>query len=64
MTERQLLIECAPQIMELCILVKDMTQEQYNAYKTECLEDTGKKCPGALNFTKNIFRVIEWTLAM
>lgn len=64
MTERQLLVECAPQIMEMCILVKDMTPEQYNSYKAECLEDAGRTYPKVLNFTNNIFRIIEWTLAM
>ena len=64
MSERELIIECMPQITEMAILVNNMEPEQYQEYKREQLEDTARTCPKALNFISNIFKIIEHTLAM
>ena len=64
MSERQLVIECIPKITEITIVIMDMSAEQYERFKKEQLEDTARTCPKALGFIKNIFKVIEYTLAM
>lgn len=64
MSERELIIECMPQIMEMVMEIKQMTEKQYEEFKKEQLEDTARTCPKALGFIKNIFKVIEYTLAM
>ena len=64
MSERELVIECMPQITEMAMVIMDMSAEQYEEFKREQLEDTARTCPKALGFIKNIFKVIEYTLAM
>lgn len=64
MSERELVIECMPQITEMAMVITDMSAEQYEEFKREQLEDTARTCPKALGFIKNIFKVIEYTLAM
>ena len=64
MSERELVIECMPQITEMAMVIMDMSAEQYEEFKREQLEDTARTCPRALGFIKNIFKVIEYTLAM
>ena len=48
----------------MTIVIMDMSAEQYERFKKEQLEDTARTCPKALGFIKNIFKVIEYTLAM
>ena len=64
MSERELVIKCMPQITEMAMVIMDMSAEQYEEFKREQLEDTARTCPKALGFIKNIFKVIEYTLAM
>ena len=64
MSERELVIKCMPQITEMAMVITDMPAEQYEEFKREQLEDTARTCPRALGFIKNIFKVIEYTLAM
>ena len=64
MSERELVIKCMPQITEMAMVITDMSAEQYEEFKREQLEDTARTCPRALGFIKNIFKVIEYTLAM
>lgn len=64
MSERELVIKCMPQITEMTMVITDMSAEQYEEFKREQLEDTARTCPRALGFIKNIFKVIEYTLAM
>lgn len=64
MSERELVIKCMPQITEMAMVIMDMSAEQYEEFKREQLEDTARTCPRALGFIKNIFKVIEYTLAM
>lgn len=64
MSERELVIKCMPQITEMAMVIMDMSAEQYEEFKMEQLEDTARTCPKALGFIKNIFKVIEYTLAM
>lgn len=63
MTERDLVIECIPQITEMAIVVKGMSMEQYKQFKQEHLEDIKKTCPKALEFISKIYKLIEWSLA-
>ncbi len=64
MSEKDLIIKCLPQIMEMVMEIKQMTEKQYETFKQEHLEDVGRTCPRALGFIKNIFKVIEYTLTM
>ena len=64
MSERELIIKCMPKITEMAMVIMDMSAEQYEEFKREQLEDTARTCPRALGFIKNIFKVIEYTLAM
>ena len=64
MSERELIIKCMPKITEMAMVITDMSAEQYEEFKREQLEDTARTCPRALGFIKNIFKVIEYTLAM
>ena len=62
MTERELLIECIPQITEMALEIKKMTPEQYQGFKTEHLTEIEKSCPVTLGFMKKIYQIIEWSL--
>ena len=62
MTERDLMIECIPQITEMALEIKKMTPEQYQEFKKEHLNEVEKTCPIALRFMKKIYDIIEWSL--
>lgn len=64
MTERDLAIECIPQITEMAIVVKGMSVEQYTEFKQDHLDYVSQTCPKALKFISNIFKLIEWSLAV
>ena len=62
MTERELLIECIPQITEMALEIKKMTPEQYQKFKQEHLTEVERTCPVTLGFMKKIYQIIEWSL--
>ena len=62
MTERELMIECIPQITEMALEIKKMTPEQYQEFKKEHLNEVEITCPIALRFMKKIYDIIEWSL--
>lgn len=63
MTERDLVIECIPQITEMAIAVKGMSAGEYKQFKQEHLEDVKKTYPNAVRFITNIYKLIEWVLS-
>ena len=62
MTERELMIECIPQITEMALEIKKMTAEQYKEFKKEHLKEVERSYPVALRFMKKIYDIIEWSL--
>lgn len=62
MTERELMIECIPEITEMALEIKKMTPEQYQEFKKEHLTEVERSCPLALSFIKKIYQIIEWSL--
>ena len=62
MTERELMIECIPQITEMALEIKKMTPEQYQEFKQEHLTEVERSYPVALGFMKKIYQIIEWSL--
>lgn len=62
MTERELMIECIPQITEMALEIKKMTPEQYQEFKKEHLKEVERSYPVALRFMKKIYDIIEWSL--
>lgn len=62
MTERELMIECIPQITEMALEIQKMTLEQYQEFKKEHLNEVERTCPVALRFMKKIYDIIEWSL--
>ena len=62
MTERELMIECIPQITEMALEIKKMTAEQYQEFKKEPLKEVERSYPVALRFMKKIYDIIEWSL--
>jgi hypothetical protein len=62
MTERELLIECIPQITEMALEIKKMTPEQYQEFKQEYLKEVERSYPLALGFMKKIYQIIDWSL--
>lgn len=62
MTERELIIECIPQITEMALEIKKMTPEQYQEFKQEHLTEVERSYPVALGFMKKIYQIIEWSL--
>lgn len=62
MTERELMIECIPQITEMALEIKKMTAEQYQEFKKEHLKEVERSYPVALRFMKKIYDIIEWSL--
>lgn len=63
MTERELMIECIPQITEMALEIMKMTPEQYQEFKKEHLTEVARMCPVALGFIKKTLVIIEWSLA-
>jgi len=63
MSEKELVIQCIPQITEMALIIKDMTAGQYEAFKQEHLEEVSRTCPRALGFIGNIFTVIEYAIS-
>ncbi len=62
MTERELMIECIPQITEMALEIQKMTPERYLEFKQEHLAEVRESCPAALGFIKKIYDIIEWSL--
>lgn len=62
MTERELMIECIPQITEMALEIQKMTPEQYLKYKMSYLAEVKTSCPAALGFIKKIYDIIEWSM--
>ena len=62
MTERELMIECIPQITEMALEIKKMTPDQYQEFKQEHLTEVERTYPVALGFIKKIYQIIEWSL--
>ena len=63
MTERDLVIECIPQITEMAIAIQGMTVLEYEQFKREHLEEVRRTCPKAVRFITNIYKLIEWVLS-
>lgn len=63
MTERDLVIECIPQITEMAIAIQGMTVLEYEQFKQEHLEEVRRTCPKAVRFITNIYKLIEWVLS-
>lgn len=55
MTERELMIECIPQITEMALEIKKMTPDQYQEFKQEHLTEVERSYPVALGFIKKIY---------
>ena len=64
MTERDLIIECIPQITEMTLEVQKMTDMQYLDFKREYLEEVSRTCPKVLGLVKKILDIVEWCLSM
>lgn len=64
MTERQLLIECIPQITEMALEINKMSPGQYQEFKREHLQIVKKSYPAALGFMEKIYKIIEYSLAV
>ncbi len=62
MTERELMIECIPQITEMALEIQKMTPEQYQEFKQEHLKEVERTCPVVMGFMKKIYDIIEWSL--
>ncbi len=62
MTERELLIECIPQITEMALEIQKMTPEQYQEFKQEYLKEVERSYPAALGFIQKMYQIIEWSL--
>lgn len=62
MTERELMIECIPQITEMALEIKKMTPDQYLEFKQEHLTEVERTYPVALGFIKKMYQIIEWSL--
>ena len=62
MTERELMIECIPQITEMALEIKKMTPDQYQEFKQEYLTEVERTYPVALGFIKKMYQIIEWSL--
>ena len=62
MTERELMIECIPEITEMALEIKKMTPEQYQEFKQEHLTEVERSYPLALGFMKKIYQIIDWSL--
>lgn len=62
MTERELMIECIPQITEMALEIKKMTPEQYLEFKQEHLTEVERTYPASLGFIKKMYQIIEWSL--
>lgn len=66
MTERELMIECLPQITEMAtemaLEIQKMTPEQYQEFKQEHLTEVERSYPAALGFIKKMYDIIEWSL--
>lgn len=63
MSERDLVIECIPQITEMTLAVQGMTVSEYEQFKQEHLEEVKRTCPTAVRFITNIYKIIEWVLS-
>ncbi len=62
MTERELMIECIPQITEMALEIKKMTAWEYLEFKKEHLTEVERTYPVALGFIQKIYQIIEWSL--
>lgn len=62
MTERDLMIECIPQITEMALEIKKMTAWEYLEFKKEHLTEVERTYPVALGFIQKIYQIIEWSL--
>ena len=62
MTERELMIECIPQITEIALEIKKITTDQYMEFKQEHLTEVERTYPAALGFIKKMYQIIEWSL--
>ena len=63
MSERDLVIECIPQITEIAIAIQGMTALEYEQFKQEHLENVKKTYPNAVRCITNIYKLIEWVLS-
>lgn len=62
MTEKELMMECIPQITEMALEINKMTPEQYWEFKQESLSEAEGACPSALGFMEKIYGIIEWSI--
>lgn len=63
MSERDLVIECIPQITEMTMVIQEMTRPEYEEFKQEHLDEVRRTCPTAVRFITNIYKLIEWVLS-
>lgn len=56
MTERELFVKATPQIVEIIVLSRELTQVEFEQWKEECLQNCNSE---SLEFAKKIIVVIE-----
>lgn len=56
MTERELFVKATPQIAEIIVLSRELTQVEFEQWKEECLQNCNSE---SLEFAKKIIVVIE-----
>ena len=62
MTEYDFFLENIPMITDLVIEVQNMTLENYQRFKCDCIEQTKVLYPSALRFITNVLIVIDYVL--
>lgn len=56
MTERELFVKEIPQIEEIIVLSRELTQEEFEQWKEDCLQNCNSE---SLEFAKKIIVIIE-----
>lgn len=62
MTEYDFFLENIPIITNLVIEVQNMTLENYQKFKCDCIEQTKVLYPSALRFMTNVLIIIDYVL--
>lgn len=56
MAERELFVKAIPQIAEIIVLSRELTQEEFEQWKEECLQNSSSE---SLEFVEKIIVIIE-----
>lgn len=56
MTERELFVKAIPRIAEIIVLSRKLTQEEFEQWKEECLQNSSSE---SLEFAEKIIVIIE-----